>query len=119
MVKKGIEGAEEIKQMMVELRENPLQEIAGSKVIRIEDYASGIARNLDSNNEEKIEIPSSNVLIYYTEDGTKVAARPSGTEPKIKFYISVNHPLKSKENFIGVSEKLDTQIDLIVKSLGI
>tara|TARA_R110000850_G_scaffold150497_1_gene273276 strand:+ start:188677 stop:190404 length:1728 start_codon:yes stop_codon:yes gene_type:complete len=119
LVKKGIEGAEEIKQMMVELRENPLQEIAGSKVIRIEDYASGIARNLDSNNEEKIEIPSSNVLIYYTEDGTKVAARPSGTEPKIKFYISVNHPLKSKENFIGVSEKLDTQIDLIVKSLGI
>lgn len=119
LVKKGIEGALEIKQMMVELRENPLKEIAGSKVIRMEDYASGIARNLNSDSEEKIEIPSSNVLIYYTEDGAKVAARPSGTEPKIKFYISVNQPLQSKENFREVSKKLDAKIDLIVKSLGI
>ncbi|MEX2349358.1 MAG: phospho-sugar mutase [Flavobacteriaceae bacterium] len=119
LVKKGIEGSEEIKQMMVELRENPLQEIAGSKVVRIEDYASGIAVNLLTNSEEKIDVPSSNVLIYYTEEGTKVAARPSGTEPKIKFYISVNLPLQSKEMFKEVSEKLDDKIDTIVRSLGI
>lgn len=119
LVKKGIEGSKEIKQMMETLRENPMQEIAGSKVIRVEDYNSGIAKDLLTNSEEKMEIPSSNVLIYYTEDGTKLAARPSGTEPKIKFYISVNHPLKSKENFREVSEKLDEKIDLIVKSLGI
>ncbi len=119
LVKKGIKGSEEIKQMMVDLRENPLMEIAGSRVVRIEDYASGIARNLKSNTEEKIDVPSSNVLIYYTEDGTKVAARPSGTEPKIKFYISVNLPLESKEAFQDVSSKLDKKIETILKSLGI
>jgi phosphomannomutase len=119
LYKKGIEGAQKIKEMMSGLRENPLQEIAGSRVIRIEDYASGIARNIKSNTEEKMNIPSSNVLIYYTEDGTKVAARPSGTEPKIKFYISVNLPLESKEEFQKVSGKLDTKIETILKSIGI
>jgi phosphoglucomutase len=119
LVKKGIEGNQEIKQMMVDLRANPLKEIAGSRVVKIEDYASGVSRCMNSNTEEKIDIPSSNVLIYYTEDGTKVAARPSGTEPKIKFYISVNFPLQSKEGLDEVSEKLDEKIDAIVKSLGI
>ncbi len=119
LVKKGIEGSQEIKQMMVDLRANPLKEIAGSRVIKIEDYASGVARNLKSNTEEKMNIPSSNVLIYYTEDGTKVAARPSGTEPKIKFYISVNLPLEWKEEFQEVSVKLDEKIETILKSLGI
>lgn len=119
LVKKGIEGSQEIKQMMIDLRENPLKELAGSPVVRIEDYASGVARNLKSKSEEKIKIPSSNVLIYYTEDGTKVAARPSGTEPKIKFYISVNSPLESKAAFEKISQQLDEKIKEILKSIGI
>ncbi|MEX0997731.1 MAG: phospho-sugar mutase [Flavobacteriaceae bacterium] len=119
LYKKGIEGAAEIKQMMIDLRENPLQEIGGSKVIKIDDYQTGISKNMISKKEEKIDIPLSNVLIYTTEDGTKVAARPSGTEPKIKFYISVNYPLHSLEDLDHVSEKLDEKMNGIVKSLGI
>ncbi|WP_339609737.1 phospho-sugar mutase [uncultured Planktosalinus sp.] len=119
MVKKGIEGAEEIKQIMVELRANPLKEIAGSKVTLLEDYQTGIAKNHLTGSEKKINIPTSNVLIYYTEDGTKVAARPSGTEPKIKFYISVNLPLLNEGDFKGVSEKLDEKIESILKSMNI
>lgn len=119
LVKKGIEGSEEIKQIMNNLRANPLKEIAGSQVIKVEDYASGVVKNLQLNTEEKIDIPSSNVLIYYTENGTKVAARPSGTEPKIKFYISVNLPLESKGKFQETSDKLDEKIEVILKSLDI
>lgn len=119
IVKKGIEGAEEIKQMMVELRANPLKEIAGSKVTLLEDYQAGLAKNLLTGTEEKIDIPVSNVLIYYTEDGSKIAARPSGTEPKIKFYISVNHKLESKDDFNKVSMQLDKKMNAIIKTLGI
>ncbi len=119
LVKKGIAGAEEIKQMMVDLRANPLQEIAGSKVIVVDDYQTGISINLITGKEETIEIPRSNVLIYTTEDGSKIAARPSGTEPKIKFYMSVNLPLENASEFNTVSEKLDGKIDTILKSLGI
>lgn len=119
LVKKGIEGAEEIKQMMINLRENPTSEIAGSKVTVIEDYKTGISKNLITAKEEKIEIPASNVLIYYTEDGSKIAARPSGTEPKIKFYISVNLPLNKVSEYEIISEKLDKKIELILKSMNI
>ncbi|RDK86904.1 phospho-sugar mutase [Marinirhabdus gelatinilytica] len=92
VVKKGKKGAEEIVQMMRNLREQPFNEIAGSRVITLEDYDTGKAKDLTNNSEKIIEIPRSNVLIYYTEDGSKIAARPSGTEPKIKFYISVHTP---------------------------
>jgi len=85
IVKKGKKGAEEISEMMKNFRENPFSEISGSKVIRMEDYLIGEATNFETNTKEKIDIPSSNVLIYYTEDGSKIAMRPSGTEPKIKF----------------------------------
>ncbi|MCR9182090.1 MAG: phospho-sugar mutase [Flavobacteriaceae bacterium] len=119
LVKKGIEGSQEIKQMMIDLRANPFTEISSSKVIQVDDYQTGISKNLISKKEEKIELPSSNVLIYTTEDGTKVAARPSGTEPKIKFYISVNSPLQSLKDLNQVSEKLDEKMNGIVKSLGI
>lgn len=88
-VKKGKKGAEEIQSMMRSLRENPLETIDGSKVIRVEDYQAGMATNCDDGSVSEIDIPKSNVLIFYTEDGSKIAARPSGTEPKIKFYMSV------------------------------
>lgn len=119
LVKKGIEGAEEIKQMMINLRENPISEIAGSKVTVIEDYKTGISKNLITAKEEKIDIPASNVLIYYTEDGSKIAARPSGTEPKIKFYISVNLPLDKASDYEIVSKKLDKKIEALLKSFGL
>lgn len=119
LVKKGIEGAEEIKQKMIALRENPLKEIDGEKVVLIEDYSSRKAKNTHTRETYDIAIPQSNVLIYYTENGTKIAARPSGTEPKIKFYISVNTELESQKQYHKATEMLDKKIQRIVKELGI
>ncbi len=98
--------------MMKNLRENPFYEIAGSKVVRIEDFANGTAKNLLSGTMETMDIPKSNVLIYYTEEGSKIAARPSGTEPKIKFYMSVN--TLEKNNF---DEILQQKIEKIIAHL--
>ena len=117
MTKKGISGAAEIKQMMIDLREHPIKELAGEKVVRIEDYASGTARDLENGKEEKMDIPASNVLIYYTDKGTKMAARPSGTEPKIKFYFSVNTTLDSIDNFNATEARLDNKLDQMVQQL--
>lgn len=119
LVKKGIDGAQQIKKMMVDLRENPLSEIAGEKVVLVEDYQSSKAfeYGLTDTDIKTLEVPKSNVLIYYTEEGTKVAARPSGTEPKIKFYISVNAPLDSKEDFREVEQKLSEKIAAIRSEL--
>jgi len=119
ITKKGIEGAKEIKQMMIDARENPLTEVNGSKVTRIEDYQLSIAKSLISGSIETIDIPKSNVLIYYTEDRSKIALRPSGTEPKIKFYISVNMPLASEEDFIATEKKLETKIEAIIKDMNL
>ncbi|MFV8226013.1 phospho-sugar mutase [Christiangramia aquimixticola] len=117
LVKKGIQGEKEIKQMLIDLRENPWQEIDGEKVVLIEDYNTSIAKNLQDRTENKIDIPKSNVLIYYTENGTKIAARPSGTEPKIKFYISVNSQLDSISNFNEEDQKLSDKIARIKEEL--
>ena len=117
LTKKGIEGAEEIKQMMVDARENPLTEVNGSKVVKVEDYQLSITKNMITGKEEAIDIPKSNVLIYYTEDGSKVALRPSGTEPKIKFYISVNTKLDNVPEFNTTEQKLEQKIDAIVKDM--
>lgn len=117
LTKKGIEGANEIKQMMIDLRENPLKEINGQRVVCIEDYQNSTAKNLITEEVEPIHIPKSNVLIYYLEDGTKICARPSGTEPKIKFYFSVNEPLDSLDNFKKVEADLDQKIKNIVAEM--
>lgn len=117
LVKKGISGAEEIKQMMVELRENPLTEIIGQRVVCVEDYQTSQARNLITGDTESIHIPKSNVLIYYLEDGTKIAARPSGTEPKIKFYFSVNEWLDRLEDVKEVEQFLTAKIQSIIDEM--
>lgn len=117
LTKKGIEGAQEIKQMMIDARNNPLEEVNGSKVIRVEDYQLSIIKDFKSGNETTIDIPKSNVLIYYTEDGSKIALRPSGTEPKIKFYISVNTPLDNMAAFKSTEQKLEARIDAILKDM--
>ncbi|MBC5992524.1 phospho-sugar mutase [Pontibacter cellulosilyticus] len=115
--KKGQRGAEEIQQMMADMRSNPPQSIAGSKVVEVSDYKLSTRKNLVTGEESKLDLESSNVLQYMTEDGSKVSARPSGTEPKIKFYISVNEPLHSKEEYDAVEKKLDQKIEQILVDL--
>ncbi|MEN8138004.1 MAG: phospho-sugar mutase [Bacteroidota bacterium] len=119
LVKKGISGAEEIAQMMVDFRQNPPATIDGSKVVRVEDYGNSISTDLVSGEKTAISIPQSNVIILYTEDGTKIAARPSGTEPKIKFYISVKTDLQSIEEFDAKEKVQSEKIERIVKELGV
>lgn len=117
ITKKGIEGAAEIQSMMFELRQNPLKEINGQRVLMVEDYQNSTAKNLFSGETETLDIPKSNVLIYYLEDGTKICARPSGTEPKIKFYFSVNEPLENIEDAKEVEKNLDQKIKNIVAEM--
>ncbi|MCF8321345.1 MAG: phospho-sugar mutase [Flavobacterium sp.] len=119
ITKKGIEGLEEIKQMMVDMRTNPLKEINGERIIMMEDYQTSIATNLLTGEKETMSIPKSDVLIYYTDEGSKIAARPSGTEPKIKFYVSVNTTLDSVDDFKEVNAQLDTKIIRILEDLKI
>ncbi len=114
VTKKGKQGAEEISAMMKELRDNPFKEIAGNRVVRIDDVSKNETTDFNKQEISKLNLPKSNVLIYYTEDGSKIAARPSGTEPKIKFYISVN--TSEKENF---EEILQKKIDAIAAQLNI
>ncbi|PIB23608.1 phosphoglucomutase [Maribacter sp. 4U21] len=117
ITKKGISGAEEIKQMLKDFKENPVSSVAGSKVKWIEDYNTSTAKNVLTGEEKAINIPKSNVLIYETEDGTRVAARPSGTEPKVKFYISTNTNLDMASNYKAVAATLDAKIERILSEL--
>lgn len=119
LVKKGKKGAEEIKQTMINLRENPLKSLNGSPVIKVEDYQAATARDMRTGGKTTITIPKANVLIYYLQDGSKVAARPSGTEPKIKFYMSVHEALSSLENYDRISAVLDKRILGIKNDLGV
>ena len=119
LTKKGMSGAEEIKQMMVDFKDNPVDTIDGSKVIVVEDYNTATSKNVISGKVSPIDIPKSNVLIYITQDGTKMAARPSGTEPKIKFYFSINTELKNAADYKKVDAELDAKIERILKELNI
>lgn len=118
-VKKGMDGAEQIKQIMVTLRNNPLTHIDGSRVEYLNDYQSSVEKNMITGKEKAIDIPKSNVLIYRTEDGTKVAARPSGTEPKIKFYFSVKSQLDTTKNAEQIEKELEAKLDRIVTEMNI
>ena len=119
IVKKGMDGAELISNMMSEMRKNPITEIDGEKVEFLSDYQSSIKKNLITGEETTIDVPKSNVLIYHTEKGTRVAARPSGTEPKIKFYFSVNTPFDSIENSKETEARLDAKIQQIIKEMNL
>ena len=105
--------------MMVDMRTNPIKEINGERIIMMEDYQTSIATNLLTGKKETMSIPKSDVLIYYTDEGSKIAARPSGTEPKIKFYVSVNTTLDSVDDFKEVNAQLDTKIKRILEDLKI
>ena len=120
VVRKGREGAEEIKKMMSDFRNNPVKELTGSKVVLVKDFQEQTAWDLVKDEKaEMTDIPKSNVLIYYTEDGTKVAIRPSGTEPKIKFYFSVKSNISSESEYAVQVEKLNHKIEQIKKDLSL
>jgi phosphoglucomutase len=118
IVRKGKEGAEEIQNMMKNFRENPPKELAGSSVEEVKDFKEQTSFSV-SKNETKVmnDIPKSNVLIYYTQDGTKVCIRPSGTEPKIKFYISVKDAVVSEADFRDKLKSLEAKIEDVRKDL--
>ncbi len=118
IVRKGKSGAEEIQQLMKDFRNNPPKELAGSKVSIIKDYSVLKCYNVANGTEEAIDLPAtSNVLQFYTEDGSKVSVRPSGTEPKIKFYFEVKHELSSRDDYYNADAKAGEKIDAIVKDL--
>ena len=117
ITKKGMDGSKEIAAMMQSYRENPPSEIAGSDVVLLLDYQLQVSKNLKTGANETINQPKSNVLQFITEDGNKISARPSGTEPKIKFYFSVNAPLHSAEDFDKTQEQLQNKIKEIITSM--
>ena len=119
ITRKGKSGAEEIQEMMKDMRQNPPKSIQGSPVVKVYDYHSGEVKDLVSGATEKLNFPKSNVLQYTTEDGTKISARPSGTEPKIKFYFSVKETLESKEDFDIVQDFLNAKIESIIEELSL
>ena len=110
VTKKGQQGEQEIKAMMEKFRNNPPATINNSAVTRLLDYQTLTEKDLKSGNMTKLDFPKSDVIQFYLEDGTKVSVRPSGTEPKIKFYISVNTKLASKNDFDAATKKLDEKI---------
>ncbi|CAI8285423.1 MAG: Phosphoglucomutase [Bacteroidota bacterium] len=119
LVKKGKTGAAEIERLMEEFRNNPPKTLDDKIITHLEDYASATRHDLLSQQKETIPLPKANVLIFISEDGTRVAARPSGTEPKIKFYVSVNTRLDSAENYRTTKAVLDQKITRILAELGI
>jgi phosphoglucomutase len=120
VVKEGRSGAEEIEAMMKNFRDNPIKEIAGAKVTLIKDFVKLKAFDLSIDEEYTLEMPTtSNVLQYFTQDGTKVSIRPSGTEPKIKFYIEVKDKLKSRAGYDSVDAAADKKIEQVCRDLGI
>ena len=120
VVRTGKSGAEEIQAMMKNFRENPQKEIAGSPVVKIRDYQLLQEKNVLTGEVSKLDMPcTSNVLQYYTEDGTKVSIRPSGTEPKIKFYLEVHDTLACAAHYDAKNEWADAKLDTICKALGI
>ncbi|HEU0228558.1 MAG TPA: phospho-sugar mutase, partial [Arachidicoccus soli] len=119
ITKKGMHGQEEIADMMKGYRDNPPKELNGSKVKELLDYKLQVGKNLDTGETWNIDLPKSNVLQFILEDGSKISARPSGTEPKIKFYFSVKTALKSKEDFDNKFTVVEEKIKKIIKDLGV
>ena len=119
ITKKGKSGAQEIQKIMDEARTSPPLEINGSSVIKIEDYQSSISYDATTNTSSAISIPKANVLIFTTDDGSRIALRPSGTEPKIKYYISVNKALKDASEFESTESELEVKINKILKAMNL
>jgi phosphoglucomutase len=119
ITKKGKAGADDIKAMMENYRNHTPDALGGNKVVTLKDYKNRISTNMLTGETERIDLPSSNVLQFFTEDGSIISARPSGTEPKIKFYCSVKAALPSRDQFKEVEQALDTKLGGMLKDLGI
>ncbi len=117
ITKKGKSGAEEISAMMEDYRNNPIRSLVGLKVKEIRDYELQKSTNLISGEEKPILLPKSNVIQFFLEDGSKISVRPSGTEPKIKFYFGVVGKLDSRDQFEAVNQKLGQKIKDIITEL--
>ena len=115
LTKKGISGNEEIKQIMLNFRQNPPKNLLGSRVTEIRDYKLGISKDIVFGVDTIINLPKSDVLQFFTEDGIKVSVRPSGTEPKIKFYFSMNEELENINELSGVEQELDENLTQLAK----
>ena len=119
LTKKGMNGQKEIAEMMESYRSNPPQTINGSAVVQLLDYDLSKGRNLQTGEEWKIQLPKSNVLQFILADGSKISARPSGTEPKIKFYFTVNARLNNPKEFDAVHNDLNNRIKGIINDMGL
>ncbi len=119
VVRKGKSGAEEIQQMMAGFRSDPPKSLIGSPVMEIRDYLEQVSTRIPSGQKKPIDLPKSNVLQFLLEDGSKISVRPSGTEPKIKFYFSVYDSLENREDYKQVKEALDARIEALKKELNL
>ncbi len=119
ITKKGMDGQQQIAAMMETFRNNPPAQLAGIEVAHLLDYEMQTAKNIQTGEITKINLPKSNVLQFLLTDGSKISARPSGTEPKIKFYFSVNTKLPNKESFNEVNQQLGDKIKQIIQDLGV
>jgi len=119
VVKKGKSGAEAIEKMMSDYRQTPPESINNSKVVKIKDYQSSVCKDMLTGEETVINLPKSNVLQFFTQNGSKISIRPSGTEPKIKFYFGVKAPLDKIEDFDKVQQYLDNRIEEIITSMAL
>ncbi|WP_167609317.1 phospho-sugar mutase [Maribellus sediminis] len=120
VVRKGKSGAEEIQQIMTKFRNDPPKELGGSPMEWVKDYSTLVAKNLITGEEKAIDQKiTSNVLQFFTQDGTKISVRPSGTEPKIKFYFEVAGTVNSRSDFDAAEQKADEKIDAIMDELGL
>ncbi|MFV0555224.1 MAG: phospho-sugar mutase [Mangrovibacterium sp.] len=120
IVRPGKTGADEIKQMMIDFRATPPATLGGSRLKTVKDYGALVEKNLITGEEKKIaQKITSNVLQFFTEDGTKISVRPSGTEPKIKFYFEIASPMKSRDEFDALEAAAEVKIDGIMKELGL
>jgi len=119
VVKKGMSGADEIRKIMERFRNDPPAAINGSKVVMIKDYDLSLAKDIIGQKENLIDLPKSNVLQFFLEDGSKISMRPSGTEPKIKFYFGVKAPLNNIAEYESVQKELSNRIDLIMNDLNL
>ena len=117
ITRKGMKGSEEIAAMMEGFRKDPPKQLNGVEVIKVADYQLGVEKKLSGGETQEIDLPKSNVLQFFLSDGSKVSARPSGTEPKIKFYFSVNTTLEEAKDFDAKEAELEKRIDGIINSL--
>src|SRR5688500_6859579 len=117
ITKKGMDGQQEIAEMMETYRNKPLRSINGSEVVKLLDYELQVSNDISANKTYKLDLPKSNVLQFILADGSIISARPSGTEPKIKFYFSVNKKLENAAEFEKVNKELDAKIKAIIADM--